>query len=661
MAKSGTPKKQIDFKLIKEQVNLWGAAFDESIERSQKDIDFVLSLKQWSDRNKKDREGDSKKCLQFSVVSNVLAMATARAKTLQLKLHVNSINNDISSEESQIMNLILNDLVLDESHKNAFANNVESSYTAGYSVYFADIVIDKKKSLSKKVKVINLDNDNIYVYFDPKAPSKTFHDGDFAGMRYKVKASTISQKYPKKQLSSNDEWVDIYDHFYRRNERTRYVKLVTGEYVNEALAAEDMYAKPLQDKFDYAPVIYHTRYMQSGLEGILLEPAQKYPCSDLPFSYNFGLTYRHKGKVQAMPLIHPLRDAQMLLNYVGSQIAEQVTDTSADKLITTKDFINSKDDQMKENATNFNKKSGVMAFNHLNYNIERGQTVNPTLIETYQLFQGVIMQLAGSMLESDASELVSLSGVAVDKMREPQDLLQNNMIKASVTSFNTIAQIVQEMIPRIYTEQRTLYLQSDDGETEIVTINQPLITDKSKLKYNIRDLTSDYHFKITGDISTRLKQQNTVKQLGDAYQLDPGAAAATMDIYMECLDTPYADELKRAIQANMTPQFLDYRSGKMTLEEYQSFMQQQQSSQPPPPQVAIAQGKLQVENGKLQNQQRQNQLKASELQIKQEDNQNNATISSARLTAETSLDKQEMIHRHKKDMLDNISNILGNQ
>jgi hypothetical protein len=652
-------KKQISFKNIKEQVSLWDNAFDESYKRSIEDVEFALCAKQWNEANVAERKIDNKHCLQFTVVNKVLTMARARAKAIELTLSVNAINNDLTREETQIMNMILDDMVLEKSHKDAFEENTDNTYTRGYSFYLADVVKESDRTLSNKVKIITIDDDRTYAYFDPKSPSRTLHDGEFCGLRYNVKSTTVRKHYPKVQLATNSSSVTIYDHFYKRYEKKKYIKLNTGEFVREDLADKANYATPYSEKSNYTAVIYHTRYIDAGREGILLDKAKVYPADDLPMAYNYGMSFRHKGKIQAMPLIHPLKDPQMLLNYIGSQIAEQVKSTSADKYFSTTDFVDNNNQEMKNNADNINKKSGLMLFNHLNYKVEPGQQLNPSLLEAYTMFEKVIVNLAGSLLESDASELNNLSGVAVDKMREPQDLLQNNMIKASIVTFNVIANTVQSMIPRIYTEQRTLTLKTDDGETEMVTINQPLVTDPKKLKNNIRDLTANYYFEIRGDVSSRLKQQNTVNQLNQVYQIDPTLIPKTGDIYMENLDSPYADELKRAAQADMTPQFLDYRSGKLTLEEYQQFVQQQQANQPPPPQLQLAQGKLQVEQGKLTNEQQKNQLKAQELQQKSQQENIKSTIDTARLATETRIEAEKHEHNKSKDMLDALINLLN--
>lgn len=642
--------KQPELATINENIRRWNSAFKGSLDRSKEAVRFVKSLDQWSQKNLAERENAGKKSLTFPLVRRVIELAQAKVNAVELDLDVKATSQSVSSEQTKIMNDIMRHIVMNKDHVNAYNTNMMTLIERGYSVYFVDAQRKSQENLSLDIVLKNVDLNRCAMFFDPKSTSMYLNNGSYGGFVYKVSGKSIRDNYSVSDYLKDDQEYEVVDYFFSTHKKKKFIKLDTNEYVREDLVNNRQLAKPEDSKKQNVKLYCHTRIVKlGGNSHAVLKKAEDIGLSRLPIMYNPALTFALDDKIEAMPLVEPLKDTQMLINYVGSQIANQARAASSDKIIVDGDATDG-DMSLEKNLKNYNYLEGMIKLKSLSYKIEPGQQLSPALLQAFEQFSNLIDKLAGSLLESDAYSLSNISGVAVDKMREPQNLLQSRLIKLGLETFNEVGSVVQEYLPRVYHEQRTLHLQDDD-QINAVVINQSRITDSNDVN-SVVNFSNDYMYEIKADVNEQVKKQNSLIKLKELYEINPQIMASTLDIYCENLDLSSSDELARVARANINPLMLKYRNKEITLQQYQEAMEQQESQ--PPIELQMQQQELAIKQEKNQIDREKNQVDAQKIQAEAEDNKLKRTVEVANIVKQTNIEKIK--HQHNTEL--DTANIL---
>jgi hypothetical protein len=150
-------------------------------------------------------------------------------------------------------------------------------------------------------------------------------------------------------------------------------------------------------------------------------------------------------------------------------------------------------------------------------------------------------------------------------------------MEGHITIVNQIGKLYRQMIPELYTQERTLLVKKKDGSGEAVVINQDAGT--GTLINNIKDINNNFHYEITAGPSSTMQKENTVKYLLEVYQINPAMFQTTAHIFFRNLQTEAAGELTRIAMAMGDENLIKYSQGEMTLAEYKQAKQQQMQQQ----------------------------------------------------------------------------------
>jgi len=582
----------------------WQEYMGESWNRGTDNLDYI-----YNNDNSKSQSTDDKEILVFNLAINIMNLAKAHAKDMDLSLLLSSPYCDSDSDKEKTFRLLINQLMLCEDHTQAFSKSLDKVFDFGQAVMKVTPARENDETLNSILKIENVE-DPKDCFFDFSVRSPDFSTGRFCGFAQTIPYKKIIKTYPKLENAGVKEEVVVLDFWFKESYKCNYVKLTSGIYKREDLidGARDTLDFSEKPKKGFSTRINYVRVAE-GVDDFL-EKEKKLNYQLLPLVFDSGNTIWTGDKYESFPLGYYLRDPQTLLNYTVSCMADYLKSSTMDKLILNPQHVSNQTG--KDSAKNFSVKGGAFVFNG---NIAEIQHIPSQQMPVYisNLFvelQKSMQTLAGAYFNENSSELKSISGVALDKIYSRQNLQQNNTIIAHIQAINQVGRVLQTMIPVYYTENRIIMIKNDDGDLQKIEINKPVSQSGGLtiIDNNIKDLSSKYDYQIQVAPSLDIQNKNTQTELAIIYKMHPPAIAATIDIYAKSLDIASSDLLAKRLGATVDEDLIEYGKGTLTrtelekrMDEKQQKQQQQQSLNSP--QAKLLEAKAQSEQSKAQSSQ----------------------------------------------------------
>jgi len=583
----------------------WQQYMKESWQRGHDNLKFIEKSDQYAEAP----NTSNKEQFVFNVSHKILKTAQANGKDIDLTLNIYSHGeNDL--EEKEAYKCLLHHIMLQGESRRQISASLDKVYSFGQSVFHVQNVREDHQSLNETLKIECIE-DPTTVFFDKYALSPTFYDGNYCGRSRRIKGRFLKREYKKlANIVQDNEEYDIIDFWFKEKRPTTFIPVITGEYIRESLYKryenkEKRYVRDKKKKEEkgYYEFIHYVRVMKNHDKP--LEDMRYENLEILPMALDYGgMIWTGKKVRESFPLGWYLRDAQTLLNYAGSVIADILKSTNADRFFLTPDHV--KTQEALNSAAEINEREGALLFTGDPSQIQRHtpQGLPNGLMEYFGSLPQLIENLAGSYVDGTNDQVKAMSGVALDKLFKRVDLVQNPFIVGHLATLNVVGHIVQKMIPTFYWQNRTLYIEQQDGTSKTLEINKPIKTfdtdETIDIENDVNKLNRLYGYSIKGAAAPRLQKQNLQTELQALYGLYPDAIPTTIDIYVKSLDVPCADVLARRLSVNMPRELIKYGNGEMTYGQYEQAMQQKQANQPPPPEAQYMQARAQGEVAKAQ-------------------------------------------------------------
>lgn len=555
----------------------WASKMEKSWERGENSLTFNHQNNQWSVSGE-SQSADTKENFIFNQINTLLKQAKAQGRDIDLSLSLKSLHLNSNKDEENAFKLLVYNLMLDGSNSRHLAQSLDNVYDFGQSVFHVKNIREDEATLNQILK-IDCIKDVTQTFFDYGAPSPTFHDGKFCGIKRKISRKALMKKYKgtlKEAILKKDD-NEIVDFWYKKKVPATYILLTTGEYKRE-----DLINKQHDSVVEEAPIkgertiIGYCRVLED-CERFLEKQDLDYEF--LPMVLNNGGMPWIGQEINTYPFGYYLQDSQILLNYCGSTIADIMKTQTSDIWLFEEQHIQG-DSKKKDNARDINKIDGGVEFSGDVSRIRR-ETATPiqgSLLGFFGQMQQTLKNLAGSYFDENGAKLKEMSGVALDKVFNRMDLAQNPVIIAHLHAINILGEVMRAMIPVYYTQNRTIEVTDELGVVKNIEINKEEAQPNGMIavKNNIKNLSKNYTYKISVSPSRRLQKQNVLTELQTLYQAYPQAIPATIDIYTQNLDIQGAEIISRRLGANIPQSLLEYGNGTLTYPQYEQKMQAEQ-------------------------------------------------------------------------------------
>lgn len=572
--------KAIKYEKIKKQHEGWRSYYCENDDRGKDAIDFVIADNQWDGDVVTLRKNRNQESLTFNLIIKHLRRAHTQMGEIEFNLDISPMNNKYEDniDEMAAFRLLLDSILLNNETLDKF--NECGKKCLNYSYAFAEVNFgyENYETLNLEPKLI-IHKDPSIAFWDKNAMHPTKVDGRFAGFCRTLSDKELIEKYPslKKAGWLKGKENKVYDYWWRDWKEMDYITLTTGVQKREdLLTPEDM--QFIKRGAERVKSRVCDIYFQRTCEDKLLEMPRKFPTKDLPLIYHPGLSEWHplKGDI-TIPYCHYMFGTQKLHNYVMSQGATQAKSCNAEKWLFNKEHVTTQTER--ENAKNINKRDGGFTFNGDLAKIRREQPaqISDSLLAMAQQTKQEIDEINGAMIDTQNAQQTVIAAQALDKITHNMEAINMYFMKGHITFVNQVGKTYREMIPELYTQERTLLVKKKDGTGHAVTINQNAGT--GSLINNIKDINNNFYYEINAGPSSTMQKENTVKYLLEVYQINPAMFQATAHIFFRNLQTQDAGELTRIAMAMGDENLIKYSQGEITMDEFKQAKQQAMQQQ----------------------------------------------------------------------------------
>jgi len=244
-----------------------------------------------------------------------------------------------------------------------------------------------------------------------------------------------------------------------------------------------------------------------------------------------------------------------------------------------------------------------------------GAPVNPGLSQLSQMSAQSIDLATGAFSPQLANNANLQSGVALDKQIEKSNSSTVKYYRSIQTTLTAVGKCLVNAIPRVYDATRQQRILKEDGESEIITLNQTVIDNQTGQPVTLNDLsTGEYDVSCTYGAAFANRQEAMTDKMLAYAAIDPTLVEISRDVLLKNSTEPGMDvvaDRARALQLQNGVIPFD----QMTPEEQQAAQEAQSQPPQPDPNMVMAEAEMVKGQAAQAETQRKAQLDQAQIQV----------------------------------------------
>jgi hypothetical protein len=320
----------------------------------------------------------------------------------------------------------------------------------------------------------------------------------------------------------------------------------------------------------------------SGAE--VLEGPTELAGKHIPVVIYYGFNYWIDGQHYYRGMVRFAKDAQRIYNYITSAKVEAAAASPKDPIWMTPAQAKGHTSKLERfNTSN----TPFLFYNHDPSNPGAPRRTGAPAIQSALIEQGQqanfdIQAATGRFGASLGEDPGNKSGRAVLAAQRQSDVgtfeFQDNLAGA----IKYTGEILVDLIPKVYDTERQIRVLSEDGQSDIVTINKTIMDEQTNTPVIINDLSQGKYDVVTDVGPTyNTKRVEALNFLSELSKSSPLFAQIAPDLLAKNVDFPFSEELSDRARKVMLSQGVV----EPTQEELQEAQQAQQQKQPEQPSV----------------------------------------------------------------------------
>lgn len=553
-------------------------------------------------------------------------------------------NEKVDPQSLEIIEGILRHILF-EANTNSFSYDTYTDMLFGFSSVKLGVEYKNEFSFQKQI-TFKKAYDPVMCGFDPQAVLPHKGDGNYAFEIYPMTENDFKNQYPNintddikfsRQLegfswsykSAKNNILLVADYYEKKKKRIKIYELANNTVVSEKQYKIDKERWESEFHIEQYPVVVKERFTTITeicryvlIENKILEYTKTDFCI-LPIVYAGGnsviLRDPDSNEVEelARPYTYHAADAQKLKNYAGQCLANELENMIQHKFMVAKEGIPDEEDY--QEAYRDVQHADTVVYNaFLNYNPSAPTPpipipppsavprvpMPPEITQAFTLADQTIQNILGSYDAALGINNNQLSGIAIVEAATQSNSAAMPYIVSFMQMMSQLAKGALDLILKYYKTPMSVPIITKEGKRKFVKINgkgQP------KICYSSNEL----NVKVEPDVNFNIQKNRALQQIIALSQASPTFAqfinSKGLSIILENLDIRGADKLK-----NMVNEWMQ--------EQQMQLLQQQKQQQINMQNNPMLQ-KVQLEQAKLQEQIRKNNL---DNQLKQQELQNDA-------------------------------------
>lgn len=644
---------------IREDIRKWDDYWRFNIDQYHEVTQFVMG-DQWREDEARVFETYKKIPLTFNKLAPLLNHLIGEQRQNTPALQVNP-SESVSERTAEIRTALVKDISLNSDAKVVYQNGFEQGAIGGFGAWIVLNDYENDKDFNQEIRLKSV-KDPTRCFWDISAEDICKVDGMYSGYRTRVSRKKFKSMYGRdleRQIGSegNDEttqgfWDDdqitVIDYFSRKYDKVKLLQLSNGIIIegkdvdllekieidgNELLLWEGEPVTIQQERTAYRYKVKHQK-----IAGDFILETTDFPSQSLPVVFVDQHSFYDKhGKQICRPLVKDARDAQRLINFLGTQGAYLIKIARNDQFLVSKENVRSPD--TRQIWTDPSVVQGGLVFDESPSGIKpeqlRPPEISQSLMAMYERAERDIHTCLGmydTQLGDNGNEI---SGAAIDARTKRGSYNNFVTFDALNRAIACTGQIIDEMIPKVYDTERQMMLYLPDSGMQKVNLNSPQDDYGMEIENNMTE--GNYKIRLLPGPSYEGQKMEGLEALQMVLKNDPSLFKLIADMYAENLPLANNLEIRNRLRTIVDPKIIEAgKTGKPI----------QQPQQPSPEQMQMQMAQQQM---MMQAKQKEAELMLKEKELlrkTQEMNQKMMAelqrLETERLEAAAQLQEQEM-------------------
>ncbi|MGE0525886.1 MAG: portal protein, partial [Bdellovibrionales bacterium] len=512
---------------------------------------------QWPSEIKKERDADNRPTLVINRVLPAIRQVTNDQRQNRPSLKTYPVDDKADIETAKILNGMLRHIEQDSGADVAYDTAFDGASTGGFGYIRVNTEYVDPFSFDQQIVIEPID-DHFSVYFDPNSKRPDGRDANWAFIVLDMPKEDYDAEYGDSDLAQSNDWeslgnsndwikkdtVRIAEYFYKEFKNVKLVQLSTGEVIAEE-ALTKLFPGGVPDG-----VVINTRNSKvpvikwCKLNGHEILEETEWPGRWIPIVPVYGDKYVLDGKRVLEGIVRNAKDPQRMYNYWKSTETETITLAPKSPYIVAEGQIPKQYEAMWKTA---NKKS--WAYLPYKPTTHESHLVPPPQRNVFEPPVQAITQ-AGLFAADDLKSTTGIydaalgaksnenSGIAIQRRNQQSQTTNFHLIDNLTRSIRHVGRICVDLIPKIYDAARAQRILGEDGEQEIVRINEVF---KKGGEDRIYDLgAGKYDVVCETGPSYATKRQEAAETTLELTKSAPVIMQAAPDLVIKTLDIPQA-------------------------------------------------------------------------------------------------------------------------
>lgn len=622
--------------------------YSKDYKRNKEDTNFVLG-DQWDAAVKKDRNKNKQPVLTENQLLPFALKTVNEIRKARPTISVKPVDDKGDIDTANIYSGLIRSIQYASGAENDYDTSAYNAIVSARGFIKVMTEYESDDSFDQRISISCLE-DSFKGYIDPTSKTIDGSDAEYYVEYEEMGIDEFKRSFPEAKFEAEDKdgWyseksVRVVDCFYKSYESATLYKVVglDGE-VESTTDKPEGENTVLDTRATSICTIKHAR-----ITGDEVLSENDIVGKMLPVVPVYGLVAYKDGKREVYSLIHQAKDPQRMYNFWKSASSEVVGIQSKTPWIGYKgQFSNNPKEWARSNVENIpfleaepvELGNGMIAPLPVRQPAPQGSAI---MVQESMMARDGIKAALGQYESSIGQMSNEVSGVAIQNRAMQGDNATYHFVDNLAASMRQVGKIIVDMIPEVYSEARMLRILGEDGESNLVGINQPVAKkgndflpteDKENaLEYNLDRGKYDVMVEIGSSYGT--KRQETFSLLKELMATMPQIAQAAPDLLVKSFDVQYGDEIAKRVRATMDPALLsdDVEASQMQalskqLQEMQVKLEQSETALLVKEDNAQVKNQLEMEKIKIEAQKVKNDTMKTQAEIRKLDAQTNIAI-----------------------------------
>lgn len=491
-------------------------------------------------------------------------------------IKIRPVSGGASNEIAEVMEGLIRNIESQSKASNAYDNAFDEVINGGYGGWRILSQFNDDDAFEQDLVIKPILGATTSLWFDPAAKEYDKRDASWAFLTVDMTKEDYEDRFPDALISDfdamelkqscrswqNENMVRVAEYWTKTPITKQIAKLSDGRVIDlgEDGAAIDELAKQGVTIVKTRSVRSHKvqRRLMSGVT--FLEKPKDWAGKFIPLVPVFGRQSFVNGKEFTRGLVRFAKDANRIYNYSTSSAIETTALTPKDPYWYTPAQVAGHEDKYR----NFNTQNSPF----MPYNPDPATggaapqrsgapAVQSAILQQINQASMDLYHVTGMQPPSFAANPELKSGKAIQAQERLGDRGQYIFTDNLAKSIEYTAEILIDLIPRIYDTERQIRIMMQDGETENVLVNQEIIDTQTGQPTIVNDLTiGKYDIVAETGPAFATQRQESAQQILDLIATSPMFEQLAMDLVAKDLPILESKELTKRVRKVMIKQGL---------------------------------------------------------------------------------------------------------